>query len=146
MTSKNISLKTLVESIVKKEIKKQLNEFVDSQNKALLYFKNNKIKPYSDLNYSTDNGINYYIGDKNNIAYVKLPLKTSGLSQNEKMTIEVALPALDFKSSPTLSKTTMTNVEATSWKSEFIDYGGVMYKPLLKLMMDVDKVRNARKL
>ena len=36
--------------------------------------------------------------------------------------------------------------QESSWKSEFIDYGGVMYKPLLKLMMDVDKVRNARKL
>lgn len=150
----------------------------------------NKIKMVFDLRNETNNAaLERDILLKNNIAYVKLPLKTSGLSQDEKMTIEVALPALDFKSSPTLSKTTMTNVEATlfvldlmeknineqsgngiylhcqrgedrtglmiallrdcqesSWKSEFIDYGGVMYKPLLKLMMDVDKVRNAREL
>ena len=121
---------------------------------------------------------------KNGIAYVKLPLKTSGSAQDANMTVEVAIPSSDLKSSPIITKTTMSNVEATlyvldlmdknineqstntiylhcqrgedrtglmvgllrdckesSWKSEFINYGGVMYKSLDKLKIDVDKVR-----
>jgi hypothetical protein len=129
---------------------------------------------------------------KNGIAYVNLPLRTSGSSQLEQMTVEVALPPTEEGAAPSISKKTMKNVDATlyvlslmegaimepsnkgiylhcmrgedrtglmiallrncqqnsqdkkantSWKSEFSEYGGSMYKPLQKLMTDVNKSR-----
>ena len=157
----------------------------DGSNNWIKKINSSKIKMVFDLREETNNAaLERDTLLKNGIAYVKLPLKTSGTSQDANMTVEVAIPSSDLKSSPVITKTSMTNVDATlyvldlmeknineqslnaiylhcqrgedrtglmvallrecqesSWKSEFINYGGVMYKALQKLMIDVDKVR-----
>jgi len=60
-------------------------EIYDSQKDALRILLNNGFTPFSDLNYCTDNGINYYIGWKGNEAAVCAIIEDDSLYLIEKV-------------------------------------------------------------
>jgi hypothetical protein len=75
-----------------------------------------KVKTVFDLRSETRNAVKERdILLKNGIGYVKMPLKTSGRSQDLSMMIEVAIPSSDGLSSPVITKTVMPTLEATAY-------------------------------
>lgn len=158
----------------------------DGTDKWLLKLKASGIKQVFDLREESGNAVKERdLLLKNGIAYVKLPLRTSGESQPAQFSVEVATPSSDLSSPPVITKTLMNSTDGTiyvlnlmeemlskqskdqsiylhcqrgedrtglmvallrqcqgtGYKSEFVSYGGVMYKPLQKLMTDVKRFR-----
>ncbi len=75
-----------------------------------------KVKTVFDLRSETGNAaLERDMLLKNGIGYVKMPLKTSGTSQDATMSIEVAMPSSDGMSSPIRTKTVMPTLEATAY-------------------------------